>query len=82
MKSHYKGASYRSGKEKVISEAKDHSEGAVLSAQASKSPMAEGAVITGKRSAMRLDRPGRKSGGRVGSDCAPLTQAASTTGRG
>ena len=30
----------------------------------------------GKMSKMRLDRPGRKSGGRVGCDSAPLSSAA------
>lgn len=32
--------------------------------------------VEGKMSKMRLDRPGRKSGGRVGSDKSPLTSAA------
>lgn len=31
--------------------------------------------IEGKKAKMRLDRPGRKSGGRVGSDKSPLTSA-------
>lgn len=30
----------------------------------------------GKMSKMRLDRPGRKSGGRIGADSAPLSSAA------
>jgi hypothetical protein len=42
---------------------------------------ADGGVVSGKKTAMRLDRPGRKSGGRVGADCAPLSSAATTTGR-
>jgi hypothetical protein len=42
---------------------------------------ADGGVVTGKKTAMRLDRPGRKMGGRVGADCAPLSSAAATTGR-
>lgn len=76
MKSGYKtGAKYGQMKTKVISEAKDKSEGPVLSESASKSPMAMGGKIT----AMRLDRPGRKMGGRVGADCAPLSTAAKTT---
>lgn len=31
--------------------------------------------VEGKMSSMRLDRPGRKSGGRVGSDKSPLSSA-------
>jgi hypothetical protein len=31
--------------------------------------------ISGGKSRMRLDRPGRKRGGRVGSDMAPLSSA-------
>ncbi len=41
----------------------------------------DGGVVDGKKSAMRLDRPGRKRGGRVGADCAPLSTAASTSTR-
>lgn len=41
----------------------------------------DGGVVSGKMSAMRLDRPGRKMGGRVGADCAPLSSASSTSGR-
>jgi len=36
--------------------------------------------VDGKMSKMRLDRPGRKSGGRVGADSSPLSSAAKTTG--
>lgn len=46
-----------------------------------KSKYADGGVVSGKKSAMRLDRPGRKMGGRVGADCAPLSSAASTSSR-
>lgn len=35
-----------------------------------------GGMIDGKEKKMRLDRPGRKTGGRVGADKAPLTTAA------
>lgn len=41
----------------------------------------DGGTVDGKKSAMRLDRPGRKRGGRVGADCTPLSSAASTSGR-
>lgn len=34
----------------------------------------------GKMAKMRLDRPGRKSGGRVGADKSPLSSAARTDG--
>lgn len=36
--------------------------------------------VEGKIAKMRLDRPGRKSGGRVGADRSPLSEAAKTTG--
>lgn len=41
----------------------------------------DGGVVEGKKGKMRLDRPGRKMGGRVGADCAPLSTAASTSNR-
>lgn len=86
MKSGYKGARYAKSNPKVLAEAKVTSEGPVLSAQAVKSPMGTAATsganaIGGKKSAMRLDRPGRKMGGRVGADCAPLSSAATTSKR-
>jgi hypothetical protein len=92
MKSGYKNGgstgkigSYAKSNPKVLAEAHDKSEGAVLSAQASKSPMATAATsgagaVGGKKSMMRLDRPGRKMGGRVGADCSPLSSAAKTSG--
>ena len=36
--------------------------------------------VEGKMAKMRLDRPGRKSGGRVGSDKSPLTSASRVSG--
>jgi hypothetical protein len=42
---------------------------------------ADGGVVGGKKSAMRLDRPGRKMGGRVGADTSPLSSAATTEKR-
>lgn len=84
MKSGYKNGgstgrigSYAKSNPNVLAEAKVMKEGPVLSAEASKEPMA----LTGKKTSMRLDRPGRKMGGRVGADCAPLSTAAKTTGR-
>lgn len=40
----------------------------------------EGGKVEGKMSKMRLDRPGRKAGGRVGAERSPLSEAAKTTG--
>lgn len=41
----------------------------------------EGGRVEGKIAKMRLDRPGRKTGGRVGADRSPLSEAARTTDR-
>jgi hypothetical protein len=41
----------------------------------------EGEKVEGKMTKMRLDRPGRKSGGRVGADSGPLSSAAKTDER-
>lgn len=35
--------------------------------------------VTGGKSRLRLDRPGRKTGGRVGADKSPLSSAAKVT---
>lgn len=40
----------------------------------------EGGKVDGKKAKMRLDRPGRKMGGRVGADRSPLSEAAKLTG--
>ena len=40
---------------------------------------AKGGHVDGKKSMMRLDRPGRKRGGRVGADMSPLTTASKVT---
>ncbi len=39
-----------------------------------------GKIEGGKMSKMRLDRPGRKMGGRVGAEKSPLSSAAKTSG--
>ena len=39
----------------------------------------DGGHVDGKKSMMRLDRPGRKRGGRVGADMSPLTTASKVT---
>ena len=41
---------------------------------------AAGGKVCGKMGKMRLDRPGRKRGGRVGADMAPLSTANAATG--
>lgn len=82
MRGSRKLAPYAKSNKKVLAEAHDTSEGPVLSASASKSPMAPNAPepsINGKKSMMRLDRPGRKMGGRVGADCSPLSSAANVS---
>ena len=38
-----------------------------------------GGAVAGTATPARLDRPGRKSGGRVGADTSPLTHAAHTS---
>lgn len=50
-------------------------------AEAPSKPFKGGGRVGGKKAAMRLDRPGRKRGGRVGADCAPLSTAAGTSER-
>lgn len=39
------------------------------------------AKVEGKMSKMRLDRPGRKTGGRVGADTGPMSSAAKNENR-
>lgn len=41
----------------------------------------EGKKVEGKMSKMRLDRPGRKTGGRVGADRYPLSEASRISDR-
>jgi hypothetical protein len=38
-----------------------------------------GGAVSGAKAALRLDRPGRKTGGRVGADKAPMSSAASAS---
>lgn len=56
------------GNPNVIAEAKDKRR-----ASGGRAKKVDGA--SGKMAAMRLDKPGRKTGGRVGADKAPLTGA-------
>jgi len=52
----------------VIKEAEERKRGGRVKKEVGK--------VEGKMSKMRLDRPGRKSGGRVGADKSPLSSAA------
>jgi hypothetical protein len=61
---------YSGGDSNVVKEAKERKKGGKVG---------DGMPIKGKKAAMRLDRPGRKSGGRVGADSSPLSSAAKTT---
>lgn len=84
MKSTFKGGTKMTGGVKVADPAPPVISGnpKVVASAKGKSQFADGGVVTGKKTAMRLDRPGRKMGGRVGADCAPLSSAASTSNRG
>lgn len=85
MKSTFKGGTKMSGGKSFADPAGTLISGnpnVVAEAKKKTSKFADGGVVGGKKSAMRLDRPGRKMGGRVGADCAPLSTAAGTSGRG
>lgn len=56
----------------VVKEAEERKEGGRVKKRACK----DMGKIEGKMSKMRLDRPGRKMGGRVGADKSPLSSAA------
>lgn len=58
---------------KVIDEAKEKKKGGAVCAKK------DGGKVDGGVSRLRLDRPGRKMGGRVGADKSPLSSAASST---
>lgn len=58
---------YAGGGSNVIKEAKQRKRGGKV------------VGMEGKMASMRLDRPGRKRGGRVGADTSPLTHAASVS---
>ena len=59
---------YAGGNSNVVKEAKARKKGGRVEK-----------TVKGKKAKMRLDRPGRKAGGRCGSDKAPLSSAANTT---
>lgn len=60
----------------VVKEADERKDGGRVKKKAK-----EGGKVDGKMSKMRLDRPGRKAGGRVGADSSPLSSAAKVTER-
>lgn len=62
------------GNKKVMEEARERKKGGRVEKHAGK--------MHGEMSRHRLDRPGRKRGGRVGADMNPLSSAHNTTGAG
>lgn len=58
------GIAVAGGNPKVISEAEERKKGGKVAMK-----------MEGKKGKMRLDRPGRKSGGRVGANTSPLSTA-------
>lgn len=83
MKSTFKGGTKMTGGVKPANPAPPVISGnpKVIASAKGNTHFRDGGVVDGKKTAMRLDRPGRKRGGRVGADCAPLSSAAATTGR-
>ncbi len=61
---------YAGGSSNVVKEARKRKRGGKVK---------EVGHVEGKKSKMRLDRPGRKTGGRVGADKSPLSTAARVT---
>ena len=66
------GDVYDGGKSHVLKEAEEKKHGG-------KVHRAKGGHVDGKKAMMRLDRPGRKRGGRIGADMSPLSTAAKVT---
>lgn len=58
---------------KVVDEAEDKKKGGAVCAKK------DGGKVEGGKTRLRLDRPGRKMGGRVGCDGAPMSSASRTT---
>jgi hypothetical protein len=73
-----KGQTKMTGGVKVADPAAPLVSGNPKVAAEARSKYKDGGAVEGKKSMMRLDRPGRKMGGRVGADCSPLSSAAST----
>lgn len=65
---------YAGGSSNVVKEANERKRGGRVRKK-------EVGKVEGAKARMRLDRPGRKTGGRVGADSAPLSSAARTTSR-
>ncbi len=70
-----KAKSY-SGRNNVEKEADDEKEGGEMKKGGRVKKRADGGKVEGKKPKMRLDRPKRKDGGRVGSDLSPMSSAA------
>lgn len=81
MKSTFKGGTKMTGGVRPDNSAPPLVGGSPKVAAEARSKYADGGAVHGKMTSMRLDRPGRKMGGRVGADCAPLSTAASAEGR-
>lgn len=58
---------------KVVEEAEQKKKGGAVCAKK------DGGKVEGGKTRLRLDRPGRKMGGRVGADKSPLSSAASSS---
>ena len=60
----------------VVKEADDKDEGGEMKKGGRVKKRADGGKVHGDKPKMRLDRPKRKDGGRVGSDMSPMSSAA------
>jgi hypothetical protein len=79
MKSTFKGGTKMKGGVKPAKVSPSLVSGNPKVAAEAKSAYRDGGEVHGSKiAAMRLDRPGRKRGGRVGADCSPLSSAAKT----
>mgnify|MGYP000885684004 CR=1 FL=1 len=78
---HMKGGTKMTGGKSVSDPVPTLASGNKDVASEAKQARKDGGEVMGKKSMMRLDRPGRKSGGRVGADKSPLSAAASTSMR-
>ena len=78
MKSTFKGGTKMSGGVRPKEPTPKLVSGDPEVAAEAKSKYKSGGKVDGKKSMMRLDKPGRKMGGRVGADCSPLSSAAKT----
>lgn len=70
---------YAGGGSNVAKEADERKHGGKVKAKGGKHEAKHLGKIDGGKARLRLDRPGRKRGGRVGADSAPLSSAAKTS---